>query len=83
MKATGIVRKIDDLGRLVIPAEIVKMQEFEPNQLVQFFVEGKNIIISKYQKSCTFCDVDNLNMLETFNGKLVCRECIGLIKKIL
>ena len=82
MKATGIVRKIDDLGRLVIPAEIVKMLEFESNQLVQFFVEGKNIIISKYQKSCTFCDIDDLNMLVTFNGKLVCRECVGSIKKL-
>ena len=82
MRATDIIRDLDKLNRLVIPMEITKALEFESKQSVQFFIEGANIIISKYQKSCTFCDVDDLNMLVTFNGKLVCYDCAESIWKI-
>ena len=82
MRATGIIRDLDNLNRLVIPMEITKMLEFESKQSVQFFIEGSSIIISKYQKSCTFCDVDDLNMPLSFSDKLVCQECVRSIGKI-
>ena len=82
MRATGIIRDLDKLNRLVIPMEITKALEFESKQSVQFFIEGSCIIISKYQKCCTFCDVDDLNMLVTFNDKLVCHDCVESIGKI-
>ena len=55
MKATGIVRHIDELGRIVIPKEMRKKMEISSNDPVEIFVEGDRIILTKYHSSCTFC----------------------------
>jgi len=77
MKSTGIVRKVDELGRVVIPIELRKTMEISEKEPLEIFVEGDTIILKKYQPACVFCgqakDVRNLK------GKNVCPKCIGEI----
>ena len=79
MKSTGIVRKVDDLGRLVIPMEIRKNMNIETRDPIEIFVEEESIILKKYQPSCIFCE--NASNLLQFKGKLICPECLEKLKK--
>ena len=78
MKSTGIVRNIDELGRIVIPKEMRKKMEIASNDPVEIFVEGDRIILTKYHASCTFCG-SSLGVSE-FKGKRLCAECLRQIK---
>lgn len=73
MKSTGIVRPIDDLGRIVLPIEIRKTLELSPKDSVEIFIDGSRIVLQKYQPGCIFCG--NHEELTYYKGKLVCREC--------
>lgn len=53
MKAVGIVRKIDGLGRIVIPMELRRTLGLDEKAPMEIFVEGDNIIFRKYRKSCS------------------------------
>lgn len=53
MKTTGIVRKIDDMGRLVIPKELCRNLGIRPGDPVEFLADGKNIVISKFEHSAS------------------------------
>lgn len=77
MKSTGMVRPVDDLGRVVLPIEIRKTLEISPRDSVEIFTDGHRIVLQKYQPGCLFCgSQDELNI---FKGKLVCRECIEMM----
>ena len=78
MKATGIVRNVDELGRIVIPKEMRKKMEISSNDPVEIFVEGDKIILTKYSASCTFCG-SSLGISE-FKGKKLCVNCLSQIK---
>lgn len=71
MKETGILRKIDAVGRLVLPKELRDKLELD---CVEIFTQDDKIILKKYQPSCIFCD--NEENIAEFNGKNVCRSCI-------
>ena len=73
MKATGIVRKIDDLGRVVLPIELRRTLNIDIKDPVQIFVEGDLIILKKYEPACVFCG--EANDVENFRGKNVCKSC--------
>ena len=79
MKATGIVRNVDELGRIVIPKEMRKKMYISSNDPVEIFVEDDRIILTKYQHTCTFCgsSVD----ISDFKGKRICAECLKQIKE--
>ncbi|MCL2840614.1 MAG: AbrB/MazE/SpoVT family DNA-binding domain-containing protein [Defluviitaleaceae bacterium] len=79
MKATGIVRNVDDVGRLVIPKEIRKTFGIDREQGLEIHVDGQNIIISKYYNKCIICS--DTNELTSFNGKLICSHCAKEIKQ--
>ena len=55
MKSTGIVRKIDELGRLVLPIELRRTLEISDGDSLEIFVEDNTIILKKYQPACIFC----------------------------
>lgn len=74
MKATGIVRRIDDLGRVVVPAELRRTQFIEEGDPLEFFVDGDRIILRKYQPGCFFCG--NTESLQSFHSKHICTTCI-------
>ena len=74
MKSIGIVRKIDELGRIVLPIELRNKMDINTKDSVEIFVDNDKIILKKYQPCCLFCgNADNITM---FKGKLVCRDCI-------
>ena len=80
MKATGILRKIDGLGRIVIPMEIRNKLEISQNDPLEIHVEGNSIVLRKYEPDCTFCG-SSRNVVE-YKGKNVCEKCIKEINQI-
>lgn len=80
MKATGIVRNVDELGRIVIPKEMRKKMDIANSDPVEFYVDGDKIILTKYIPSCSFCGSDE--GIEEFKGKKICRTCLDEIKLI-
>ena len=73
MKATGIVRKVDELGRIVLPIELRRTLGIEEKDPLEIYVDQEKIILKKYEPTCVFCGYANNNQL--FHGKNVCREC--------
>ena len=78
MKSTGIVRSIDELGRIVIPKEYRTMQGIADKDPVEMTLEGDAVIIRKYSKVCLLCSGDG--ELTEFKGKSICYDCIAKIK---
>lgn len=74
MKSTGIVRKVDELGRVVIPIELRRTMGIEIKDPIEIFVEGQNIILKKYQPSCIFCN--SMNDVVYYKGKNICADCL-------
>ena len=67
MKSTGIVRRVDELGRIVIPIELRTQFGIAVKDPIEIFVDGTNIILKKYEESCIFCG--NTMNLKNFKGK--------------
>lgn len=80
MRSTGIVRKVDSLGRIVIPMELRRSLEIREDDPVSISVYGEAIVLKKYRPFCTFCG--NTESIRTFKNKNVCSDCLSLIKKI-
>ncbi len=79
MKATGIVRKIDSLGRIVLPIEIRETLDIKEKDPLEIFMDGENIVFKKYSPTCVFCDAsENLTL---YKGKLICPDCIKDLTK--
>jgi transcriptional pleiotropic regulator of transition state genes len=80
MKATGIVRRIDPLGRLVIPREILDTRGLGAGSPMAFYVEDEKIILQPYNPGCTFCGA--CDEVTLFCGKPICYQCLDkLVKK--
>ena len=80
MKSTGIVRKIDDLGRIVLPIELRRTLNIAERDSIEIYVDEDQIILKKYQPTCVFCG--NSENLSDFKDKIVCESCIKELKKI-
>jgi len=79
MKSTGIVRKIDSLGRLVLPKEIRKTLGIPVGTPVGIYTEGENIIVKKYEPACIFCgEASNVSV---HMGKNICVDCMKEIQR--
>ena len=74
MKSTGIVRKVDELGRIVLPSELSRTLGIEEKDRIEIFVDGESIILRKYQPACIFCD--NAKDIINYKGKNICPDCI-------
>lgn len=74
MKSTGIVRKVDELGRIVLPIELRRTLGIEEKDRIEIFVDGESIILRKYQSACIFCD--NAKDIINYKGKNICPDCI-------
>lgn len=79
MKSTGIVRKLDSVGRLVLPIELRKTLDLDNNDAVEIFTEGESIILKKFQRSCVFC-ADAEDLVE-FKGKSICPNCLKTLQE--
>ena len=80
MKATGVVRAIDSLGRIVLPIEIRKTLDINEKDELEIFVEEDRIILKKYQPACLFCG--NADNIIHYKGKLICKECLDDLSSI-
>ena len=74
MKSTGIVRNVDELGRIVLPIELRRTLGIEEKDRIEIFVDGESIILRKYQPACIFCD--NAKDIINYKGKNICPDCI-------
>ena len=73
MKSTGIIRKVDELGRVVIPIEIRNQFNIMEKDPIEIYVDGSSIILKKYEPNCIFCG--NSKNLIAYKDKLVCSKC--------
>ena len=80
MKATGIVRKVDDLGRIVIPIELRRTLDIEIKDAIEIFVDGEYIMLKKCEPTCGFCG--NAANVKRIEEKNICADCITKIKNI-
>ena len=78
MKSTGMVRQIDELGRIVLPIEIRKTMDLNPKDSLEIFVDGDRVVLQKYLPGCIFCG--KVADLTIYRGKLVCHECINSLR---
>ena len=78
MKSTGTVKKIDELGRIVLPKNIRIPMGIETGDAVEIFTDGNRIILQKFQSSCIFCG--EAEDVVYYNGKRICSACVENIK---
>jgi AbrB family transcriptional regulator, transcriptional pleiotropic regulator of transition state genes len=79
MKSTGIVRKVDELGRIVIPIELRRTLDVEIKDALEIFVEGNTIILKKYEPACIFCGESR--DVSDYRGKKICAACMAELKE--
>ena len=80
MKSTGVVRRIDSLGRVVLPIELRRTLDMKEDDCLEIYTEDNQIILKKYEPSCVFCgeakDVIN------YKSKIICRKCLDEMKEV-
>lgn len=74
MKSTGIIRKVDDLGRIVLPIELRRMLDIAERDELEIYIENDHIILQKFEPACIFCG--GARGLVTYRDKNICQECI-------
>ena len=80
MKATGIVRKVDELGRIVLPIELRRTLGIEIKDPIEIYVDGDYIVLKKYEPSCVFCG--NAKNVVRVHDKNVCEDSLAEMKKL-
>lgn len=78
MKSTGIVRKVDELGRIVLPIELRRTLDIAERDALEIFTADDTIILKKYQPTCVFCD--SSKGITSYRGKNICATCITALK---
>lgn len=80
MKATGIARPVDSLGRVVIPVELRRTLKIEKDDELEIYLDGQYIMLKKYEPSCIFCgESEGVKMVR---GKYVCENCLNELKSL-
>ena len=80
MKSTGIIRKVDELGRVVIPIEIRNKFDIAEKDPIEIYVDGSSIVLKKYEPNCIFCGSNK--KLVSYNDKLICTKCAEKLNKL-
>jgi transcriptional pleiotropic regulator of transition state genes len=73
LKSTGIVRRVDEVGRFVLPVELRQVYGIDPRTQLEIFTDGEQIVLRKYQPLCIFCGHSGEVM--AFHGKTICFTC--------
>lgn len=79
LKSTGIVRKVDELGRVVLPIELRRTLGIAEKDALEIYVDGESIVLKKYEPACIFCD--NAKDIIVFKNRNICSECISALKE--
>lgn len=80
MKSTGIIRKVDDLGRIVLPIELRRTLDIAERDELEIYLDDDKVVLKKYEPSCIFCG--SSCGLVTYHGRNVCMECIENMSNI-
>ena len=79
MKSTGIVRRVDELGRIVLPIELRRTLDIKERDSLEIFVEGASVVLKKYRPTCIFCD--SARDIALFKGKNICPKCLKELRE--
>ena len=79
MKSTGIVRRVDELGRIVLPIELRRTLDISERDSLEIYVDGSSIVLKKYQPACIFCD--DAKDVVSYKGKNICAKCLKELKE--
>jgi len=79
LKSTGIVRKVDELGRVVLPIELRRTLNIAEKDALEIYVDGETVILKKYEPACIFCG--NAKNITIYKNKNICSECVTEIQK--
>lgn len=79
MKSTGIVRKVDELGRIVLPIELRRTLDIAERDALEIYVDGTSIILKKHESACVFCG--SSKNVSTFRDKNICAACLQELTK--
>ncbi len=79
LKSTGIVRQVDELGRITLPIELRRTLEISEKDSLEIFVEANTIVLKKYEPSCMFCG--NARNVTTYKDRNICFECLEELKQ--
>ena len=80
MKSTGIVRRVDELGRIVLPIELRRTLDIAERDSLEIYVSDDNIVLRKHQPACIFCD--GVKDIRVFRNKNVCASCASQLGKL-
>jgi len=80
MKATGVVRRVDELGRVVLPCELRRVMHINDRDALEVYVDGDKIVMKKYEPTCTFTGASE--ELYDFHGRKVSKTAIGEMAKL-
>ena len=79
MKATGVVRRVDELGRIVIPIELRRTMGIDEKDSLEIYVDDEKIILKKYEPACIFCG--NAEDIDKYQDKNICKCCLTDLAK--
>ena len=79
MKSTGITRKVDELGRIVLPIELRRTLDIAVRDELEIYMESDHIVLQKFEPSCVFCG--SARNLMSYRGKNVCMDCVHNMEK--
>ena len=80
MKATGITRQVDELGRFVLPIEIRRSLGIKEKDTLEIFTDGEGIVLKKYEPACIFCN--SADDIVYYEGKRICGACLAKLKAL-
>ena len=80
MKETGIVRKVDELGRIVLPIELRRTLDISVKDALEIYVDGDSIMLKKYAPSCVFCA--GTKSVTKYKEKNICSACMQALKQL-
>jgi transcriptional pleiotropic regulator of transition state genes len=80
MKSTGFVRRVDTLGRIVLPVELRRAFVIALKDPMEIYVDGEQVILKKYEPACVFCG--QARSIENYKGKNICYNCMEELKNI-
>ncbi|NFF59825.1 AbrB/MazE/SpoVT family DNA-binding domain-containing protein [Clostridium botulinum] len=80
MKSIGVVRRVDELGRIVIPVELRRTLDIAEKDALEIYVDGEQIILKKYEPACIFCG--DAKKVVNYKGKNICEKCMKEMKEL-
>ncbi len=79
MKSIGIIRKVDKMGRIVIPSELRQLLGIAVEDDMEIYSEGDRVVLQKFKPNCTFCG--STEELKLFSGKCICASCMKTLRE--